>query len=171
MRQHGHIGRGGSYPAQGGRPQGGGESGGRQREMGKSAGCGRGIPERSGDETCFEGTRSNISRASRKSRKLLSSLVPPATYQPSHEQERAPLFLPWRWRCWPPGAVRITPPLDRPARAQHLPRKRRRQAQRRHPRRRPLRTRPRRPPARARPQRRTPDPPTPATATSTANAC
>ena len=93
MRQHGHIGRGGSYPAQGDRPQGGGESGGRQRKMGKSAGCGQRIPERSGDETCFEGTRANFSRASRKSRKLLSNRVVRRLHQPSHEQERAPLFL------------------------------------------------------------------------------
>ena len=79
MRQHGHIGRGGSYPAQGGRPQGGGESGGRQRKMGKSAGCGQRIPERSGDETCFEGTRGQLFSRVEEVKKALVEPCCPAT--------------------------------------------------------------------------------------------
>ena len=82
------------YPPQGGRPQDGGESGGRQRQMRESAGCGRRVLERGGDYTGLEGTRSNSSRALRKSRKgIVLNRVPRRRCRASDELQRAPLFL------------------------------------------------------------------------------
>ena len=92
FRDQEEAGRGGSYPPQGGRPQGGGESGGRQRQMRECAGCGRRVLYRGGGYTYFEGTQSNSSRALRKSRKPLPARVRRRLYRLSHEQGRLPLF-------------------------------------------------------------------------------